>query len=161
MSEFNMFAAPGLDSRGRRGTYFSLLPLELLELLNIRYYYPIKIGIINFHADMSMELVIERKRGSEIMDTITTELVLSALLTKKKSSSQITYKEKDISISIVENVVVFYMDKGRTRFTIQYNEYESEVFFEKLMFIQAEIDKYRQRRLPASSIAMKLSEHSY
>lgn len=161
MSEFDISAAAGLDSRERRGTYFSLLPIELLEILNIHYYYPIKIGIINYHADMSMELIVERKRGNEIIDTITTELMSSALLAKKKSASQATYKGKDIDVSIVEDVVLFYIDKGNTRFTILYNEYETKVFFEKLSFIQAEIDKYRQRRLPASSIAIKLFEHSY
>jgi hypothetical protein len=159
MSNFDIEAGPGLGSEDKRGRYFSLLPIELLYIIQDYYYYPVKITITDFNENTSMETLIERIKGEQDIDSINTKLNLNEMLNSLRRGGR-HYVGK-LGISLEGPEVDFVYSGSDVHIKIQYNEYETKVLFDKLKLIQHEIRSYRNAGLSASDIEAKLTRYVY
>lgn len=161
MSDFDCMAGPGLGSEDKRGNYFSLLPIELLYIVNDLYYYPVKISITSFSQGGFIELLIERMSGEREIDTISMTLQLSKLLESLRKGGR--YKAGQFEIWLEGQEIKFICSNSADmiHITIQYDRYETKVFFNKLHRIQHEIKGYRSLGLSTLDIEEKIMRYIY
>lgn len=139
----------------RIGTYFSLLPSELIDLIYYYYVFPIQIVSISpFFADDTLQLRISRKNGPESIDEIVAYMNITEFLNDMTKTG--TYRADEVLTSIDHGKLTIKMAVLPWVLSIIYNQYETEVFLRKLKFILDLIEEYVKQGLSNTVIISKI-----
>ena len=171
--------APGLNREDKRGTYFSILPSELIIMLDYYYYFPIKIKILsvskgqNGVGDYNVTTEIMRYCNGELRDTIYMDFSINDVIefisngkegqiypTFDPEWSQEIYMQF-AKIRILPNQIEIYMNTMYDTIKVMYNEYDTKIFLQKLKLIQNQINEYILLGLRRSEIKNRLVKYSY
>ena len=139
----------------RTGTYFSLLPNELIDLIYYYYVFPIQLVINNriFTRD-TLQLIISRKNGPQSLDEITAYMNVTEFLNELNTTG--AYRDEEVLASINHNKLTIKMTVLPWVLSIIYNQYETEVFLRKLRFILTQIEEYIRQGLSDTVIISKI-----
>lgn len=154
---------PGLKSGELPGTYLSLMPKELLELLGYYYIFPIRIivrgGGYSYIDDRGINLSIglSRRNGPHGTDNLLTIINLEKFLDEIKGS----YYYPPITVYERDNKIVMLMTCGVNDMFYYYNEYETSQLKRKLQFILSQINQYKTQNMDSALIMSKISYYSY
>ena len=172
--------APGLNQEDKLGTYFSLLPNELIRLIDIYYYHPLKIYVTSFPdidpneprpTDYFLSCLMVGYCNGKINERISISFeiseLLAILLDPIKDKYYPTADYLDISLT---NMVQVHTLVNQTSLSVStvisyieilYDAYKTKKLIEKLETIKADIEKYLNRNLSAQEIDTLLEKYAY
>lgn len=165
--------APGLNQEDKHGTYFSVLPNELLKLLNLYYYYPIKITIYSSIIDTDeyfLEVNVERYYNGKKRDVTDFSFHLKEfilfLMDAPEGKSYPEHNSHDesysgMSIEKFKNHITIMSYSMIGNIELVYDAYETSVLIEKLQKIRSNIGIYMHLNLSSLEIKTKLQKYSY
>ena len=145
---------PGLKENERSGTYFSLLPRELRQLLEYYYVFPIRVWVAggslnNDNIFLSLQL---SRNGVQLIDNV---LVYIDIIEFLKNDGH--YNDKKVQFWILKpDELGIHMSKPPDDIYIYYNKYETSQLKAKLNFILSQINKYKTQNLSSTVIIKKI-----
>lgn len=153
--------APGLNDDEKDGTYFSLLPNDLVKLLDFFYHFPLKIKINNIltyedEPELFMDIFITRSFYSgKNRDSVQTgtrfyefiEFLSNPVLNKIYPELNFENDSYDttqlVKIRTLFDGIEMYISTMSSVMTITYDEYETKMLLKKLKAIGNDINKHR------------------
>ena len=154
--------APNLYSEDRVGTYFSLLPDELLKLISYYYFYPVSIHVSTHDLQTSKSLIsIYRQSGPKNYESISMKVNLSLFLNSLEQTN--SYKPKNMAILLFANTLSISSINYPypNRIDVNFDEYETTILLQKLHFINDQLRKYINLGLNETAINTRLTRYVY
>lgn len=169
--------APGLNGEEKEGTYLSLLPNDLIKLLDFFYYFPLKIKVnsVSTYEDepeLFVDIFIIRSFYSgKNRDSVQTgirlyefiEFLSNPILSKiypELNFENDSYGNMDyVQILILKDGLEIYISTALSTITIVYDDYETKMLLKKLKAIQTDANKYQI--MSRDELIKKLEKYAY
>ena len=164
--------APGLNNEERNGLYFSLLPNELIKLLDYFYYFPIKIDVLSvagydgsiYYIDaIFYRYYVHRNAINNDLFNMGFHMpkFLNFLLDSINEIYPEDRKHSHIHVKKELNQINITLNTMSETIQIVYDNYEKNVLIKKLQKIHSDIEKYKRIGLSHVELNVKIQEYPY